>query len=181
MVFGGGSGTRAPGSITMSPMQAAGLPPIRVTPVPPPPPGVVIPGPCGVPEQAGGGAFGIVQVCWSVSRQAGFPPISTVVQAAPISGEPCIVESPSRAAGRPMLDVPADCLRLDDALQPEDSPTQQRARITRIHALQSIRARKRITASGDRANNGRRAAARILDLELQAALHILRADDGAAD
>ena len=62
-VVGWGSGTSAPGSITMSPRQAAGLPPIKVTPVPPPPPGVVMPGPCGVPEHAGGGAFGIGQVC----------------------------------------------------------------------------------------------------------------------
>ena len=81
----------APGSITMSPRQAAGLPPISVTPVPPPPPGVVTPGPWGVPEQAGGGAFGIGHVCWSVSRHAGFPPISTVMQAAPRRGEPCTV------------------------------------------------------------------------------------------
>jgi hypothetical protein len=63
----------------------------------------VIPGPCGVPEHAGGGAFGIGQVCWSVIRQAGLPPINTVGHGAPSNGEPCMVESPSRAAGLPMM------------------------------------------------------------------------------
>ena len=63
MLFGGGKGIIAFGSITISPRHAAGLPPISVTPVPPPPPGVVMPGPCGKPSHAGGGAFGMVHVC----------------------------------------------------------------------------------------------------------------------
>src|SRR5580704_12419618 len=71
IVFGGGSGMIAPGSMTISPIQAAGLPPIRVTPVPLGGPGVVTPGPWGVPLQAGGGAFGMGHVCWSVMRHAG--------------------------------------------------------------------------------------------------------------
>src|SRR5437867_8415172 len=102
MLFGGGSGIRAPASIEMSPMQAAGLPPIRVIPVPPPPPGVVIPGPWGVPVHTGGGAFGIGHVCWSPILHAGLFPIRTVMQAAPSRGDPCMVVSPNRAAGRPI-------------------------------------------------------------------------------
>lgn len=86
----------------MSPKHAPGLPPIIVTPSPPPPPGPVIPGPCGAPSQAGGGALGIGHVCWSPIRQAGCPPIRTVTHAAPSNGEPCAVESPSRAAGLPI-------------------------------------------------------------------------------
>src|SRR5262245_49743389 len=45
MLFGGGSGTKAPGSMTMSPTRAAGLPPIRTMPEPPSGTGVVTPGP----------------------------------------------------------------------------------------------------------------------------------------
>jgi hypothetical protein len=71
IVFGGGNGMIAPGSMTISPIQAAGLPPIRVTPVPLGGPGVVTPGPWGVPLHAGGGAFGMGHVCWSVMRHAG--------------------------------------------------------------------------------------------------------------
>jgi hypothetical protein len=51
---------------------------------------------------AGGGAFGIGHVCWSVIRHEGFPPMITVGQAGPNSGEPWLVESPKRAAGLPI-------------------------------------------------------------------------------
>lgn len=51
---------------------------------------------------AGGGAFGIGHVCWSVIRHAGFPPMITVGQAGPNSGEPWVVASPKRAAGLPI-------------------------------------------------------------------------------
>src|SRR3989442_15497835 len=63
ILFGGGSGTSACGSVTRSPTRAAGFPSISTTPVPPSGIGAVIPGPCGAPSHTGGGAFGIVQVC----------------------------------------------------------------------------------------------------------------------
>jgi hypothetical protein len=104
IVFGGGRGMRAPGSITMSPARAAGCPPIMTMPLPPSGMGVTFEeGPCGVPVHAGGGAFGIGQVCTSVMRHAGIPPMRTVGQPAPVRGEPCCVTSPTRAAGLPTV------------------------------------------------------------------------------
>jgi hypothetical protein len=105
ILFRGGNGTIAPGSVTKSPTRAAGLPPMRTIPDPPSGTAVVIPGPCGVPEHTGGGALGIGHVCWSPMRHAGFPPIKTVGQAGPRSGEPCEVKSPSLAAGFPMNEL----------------------------------------------------------------------------
>ncbi len=54
------------------------------------PGGDVMPGPCGVPGPAGGGAFGIEQVWVSVTRQAGLLPIKTVGHPTPIVGGPCM-------------------------------------------------------------------------------------------
>ena len=102
MLLGGGSGIIAPGSVTISPSRAAGFPPISTIPDPPSGIAAVIPGPCGVPEQAGGGALGMGQVCWSPIRHAGFPPINTVEHGEPNKGEPCDVVSPSLAAGLPI-------------------------------------------------------------------------------
>lgn len=45
MLLGGGKGIKAPGSMTMSPIRAAGLPPIKQMPDPPSGIGVVMPGP----------------------------------------------------------------------------------------------------------------------------------------
>ena len=45
-------------------------------PVPPSGKALVIPGPWGAPSHTGGGAFGIMQLCWSKARQAGLPPIN---------------------------------------------------------------------------------------------------------
>lgn len=59
-----------------------------------------MPGPCGVPGPAGGGALGTEQVCVSVTRQAGLLPIKTVGHPTPIVGGPCIMADVMVPAGK---------------------------------------------------------------------------------
>src|SRR5262249_33289105 len=102
------------------------------------------PGPCGAPSQTGGGAFGIVHVCESVPRQAGFPPIRTVVAHAPSNGDPCIVLSPSRAAGLGISAALACGIRIcrrpqfNDALDSEQRATDDADRIPWVDQLDPV-------------------------------------------
>lgn len=80
-------GTTAPGSMIWSVRLVKGCPPTRTVMHPG---GAVMPGPCGDPGPAGGGALTTGHVCWSVTRQAGLFPISTVGHPAPSTGGPCI-------------------------------------------------------------------------------------------
>jgi len=95
----GGNGTTAAGSLTLSLVRQAGIPPISTVTEPG---GMVTPGPWGVPGPAGGGAFTMGQVCVSPTRQAGFPPISTVGHPGPIMGGPCTVDAVTVVAGNDM-------------------------------------------------------------------------------
>jgi hypothetical protein len=79
----------------------------------------------------------MLQVCWSVPRHAGLPPISTVVAHAPRSGEPCIVESPSRAAGLPTVDALVQRMfvgirKLHDALYAEQRIAEDLNGVARV-------------------------------------------------
>jgi hypothetical protein len=79
-----------------------------------------------------------------VPRQAGLPPINTVVAQAPSSGDPCIVLSPSRAAGLGIVAVSLfQKLRigrsdLDDTFNAEERISSDPDRVTWIDQLESI-------------------------------------------
>jgi hypothetical protein len=73
------------------------------------------------------------QVCWSPILHAGLPPINTVVHAAPTSGDPCIVESPSLAAGRPTLVLPSL-----NAFHTKQAFTQNSWRVAGIDILKTL-------------------------------------------
>ena len=176
----------APGSMTMSPTRAAGFPPIRQMPLPPSGTGVVTPGPCGVPEQAGGGALGIGQVCWSPIRQAGFPPINTVGHGAPNRGDPCDVVSPSRAAGLPIFSPSFSSFRrarfrqLDDRLDSENPNSDHRRAVTRIDELDPIAPGKPIVGPRCRSLDDDCSTAQVAYLQPMAASQRLRRLPSAA-
>jgi hypothetical protein len=133
--------------VTRSPTRAAGLPWINTIPDPPSGIKVVIPGPCGAPSQASGGALGIVHVCWSVILQAGFPPINTFVAQAPRREDPCIVVSPSRAAGLPNGFSVLLYRHFNYSFDPEQSVSNNHNGIAGIHDLRAVNSREVVAGS----------------------------------
>ena len=95
----GSGGTTAPGSLTLSLVRQAGIPPTSTVTEPG---GMVMPGPWGVPGPAGGGALTMGHVCVSPTRQAGLPPMRTVGHPAPRMGGPCTVDAVMVVAGKDM-------------------------------------------------------------------------------
>src|SRR5215831_13356713 len=136
-------------------------------PVPPSGKALVMPGPWGAPSHTGGGAFGIMQLCWSKARQAGLPPIRTVVAHAPISGEPCMVVSESLAAG---LGMAVACRRdveirlVHDPFYSEERMANDGDRISWIDELKPLESRESVVGSGHRAFDDDGPAARIANL-----------------
>jgi hypothetical protein len=113
------------------------------------------------------------------------------MHAAPNRGEPCIVESPRRAAGRPitqsvvqeLLKKPRSGLStwrgLNDTLQSKHPLAQQGPRIPGVDPLQSIQSRKRVPLPGASADDGDGATSGVLDLEGETTVNIFMANDGA--